>query len=114
MSLLNPCHGEKRSAKPTFSLSQMSRVQTRLKTLPWLEKVGCFKGRTFAEGSDADAGFRKFQVVSEGIKHVKHLKLFLTMNHTNCEFYGFSLGFFLKHLLVGTGFQPAVVCDHNP
>ena len=66
----------------------MSRVQTCLKTLPWLEKVGCFKGRTFAEGSNADAGFRRFQVVSEGfrgfqvvsegIKHVKHLKLFST------------------------------------
>ena len=28
------------------------------------------------------------------------------MNQTNCEFYGFSLGFLLKHLLVGTGFQP--------
>ena len=60
----------------------MSRVQTSLKTLPWLEKVGCFKGRTFAEGADADAGFR-FQKVSEGIKHVKHLKLFSTTDRTN-------------------------------
>ena len=29
-------------------------------------------------------------------------------------FYGFSLGFFLMHLLVGTGFQPAVGHCLNP
>ena len=65
-------------------------------------------------GSNADAGFSGFQVVSEGFrwfqkvserrnKHVKHLKLF---SITNADFT--NMGFFLMHLLVGTGFQPAV------
>ena len=38
MSLLNPCHGEKRSAKPTFSLSQMSHDELA-QSLPWREKI---------------------------------------------------------------------------
>ena len=39
MSLLNHSHGEKRSAKPTFSLSQMS-CDELAQSYPWREKVG--------------------------------------------------------------------------
>ena len=47
----------KNVSKRTFSLSQMSRVQTCLKTLPWREKVG--KANFFIESKFISAKLRK-------------------------------------------------------
>ena len=47
--------------------------------------------------------------ILNGAPHCPFVRISIKdFSNTECGFYGFSLGFFLMHLLVGTGFQPVV------